>query len=271
MPNKETYSEMQKTKYELKAERWQLHGPHRNAVTGGFDEHNNWEDYNLLHKGIDTKNLTMLDFACGPGRNIVKFWKAFERVDGVDIGTVNIKNAKIWMEHNGISESENNMYVNNGLDLNEIESDTYDTVMSTIAIQHICCHSVRYRLFEEFYRVLKPGGYITIQMGYWGDNPNHPMSACKMCRLSAQRKGILDWEWHAAKNCSHPTVVDYYENYYDAPNTNGAHDTKVSEPAELEKDLTKIKFKDFEFKIRKTGPWDVRHPKWIFFRAWKRK
>jgi len=258
MSDKDTYANMQKTKYEGKAQRWRVHGDHRNAVVGGFNEHNNWKGYELLHKGVDTENLVMLDFGCGPGRNVVKYWEDFKRVDGVDIGSLNIENAKKWMEYNNISSDRSNLYVNNGLDLSEIKSETYDVIMSTIAIQHICSHSIRYGLFEEFYRVLKPGGYITIQMGYWGDNPDHPLSPCKMCRLKGE-----------PGSCTHPTAVDYYENYYDAPNTNGAHDTKVSSPSELENDLIKIQFKNFEFTIAKTGPWDRRHPKWIFFRAWK--
>jgi ubiquinone/menaquinone biosynthesis C-methylase UbiE len=88
---------------------------------------------------------------------------------------------------------------------------------------------------KEFYRVLKPSGYITIQMGY----------------------GVPS-----------PKTVDYYDNYYDAQSTNRGCDTSIADYTQVEKDLLSIGFKNFNYYIRPTGPGDI-HPYWIFFNAQK--
>jgi len=41
-------------------------------VIGGYETHNNWPDYKLLFTGIsDLSKKSVLDFGCGPGRNLV--------------------------------------------------------------------------------------------------------------------------------------------------------------------------------------------------------
>jgi ubiquinone/menaquinone biosynthesis C-methylase UbiE len=102
-------------------------------------------------------------------------------------------------------------------------------------MQHICVYKIRYNYFKEFYRVLKPGGHITIQMGY--GTPSR-------------------------------MTVDYYDDYYDAKATNRGCDTNISDYKQLEKDLLSIGFKNFKYYIRPTGPGDC-HPNWIFFNAQK--
>jgi ubiquinone/menaquinone biosynthesis C-methylase UbiE len=88
---------------------------------------------------------------------------------------------------------------------------------------------------KEFYRVLKPGGLFTAQMGYG----HH-----------------------------HPKSVGYYENYWDATGTNGSVDCRVEDAKQLSDDLHAIGFTEFEFWLRPTGPADI-HEQWIFFRARK--
>ena len=63
-------------------------------VVGSYDKQNKWEDYDkYLMKYIDEsfQEKIALDFACGPGRNIVKYNKWFKRIDGCDISENNIK------------------------------------------------------------------------------------------------------------------------------------------------------------------------------------
>jgi len=226
------YTKMQQRQYDLEAANWSVQN--RDPVVGSFDAHNAWSDYdNFLFKGIATTDKLALDFACGPGRNIVKFNSQFQRIDGADISDFNLKNAIKWCEYNEVSTP--NLYKTNGYNLQEIKNEIYDVVFSTIAMQHICVYDIRYGLMSEFFRVLKPGGMVCIQMGYGN---------------------------------GHPSTVGYYENKYDATLTNSGLDTRVNSPDELRTDLEAIGFKSFDYDIRPTGPGDS-HENWIFFRATK--
>jgi SAM-dependent methyltransferase len=207
----------------------------RDWVVGNFDDHNNWKTYDLLFERIaNKKDKVGLDFGCGPGRNIVKYRNEFKRMDGVDISPINIQKAEGYVRNHGL---DSKLYVNNGVDLEGIDSNMYDFVMSTICLQHICVYNIRYSIFKDIYRVLKKGGIFTAQMGY---GPETPMK----------------------------TSVGYYRNYYEADNTNGKCDTRVEDYNFLRMDLEKIGFSDFQYKITETGPAD-HHLNWIFFSAIK--
>lgn len=228
------YTIMQKNQYENDARAWSI--SNLDPVVGSFSAHNNWSDYDFLFKDIDNcENRAVLDFGCGPGRNLVKFSGKFKRIDGVDLAQTNLQNALKWIEHNNIEVQKHKLVLCNGVDLNSIGNEEYDIVMSTICIQHICVYNIRFNYLKEFFRVLKPGGYITIQMGYGTPSPNS---------------------------------VDYYDNNYDALYTNRGCDTNISDYTQVEKDLLNIGFKNFKYYIRPTGPGDC-HPHWIFFNAQK--
>lgn len=226
------YTKMQQNQYDKEAATWTVQN--RDPVVGSFDKHNNWADYDeFLFKNVDTNGKLALDFGCGPGRNIVKFATRFQRIDGVDISDINLANAVIWCETSNVVAPR--LFKNNGVDLSDIESEYYDVVFSTICMQHICVHDIRFNLLKEFHGVLKPGGSICIQMGF---GPGHIRT------------------------------VGYFENNYDAQQTNSGHDTRVNSPDELEKDLKTIGYRTFEYDIRPTGPGDI-HGNWIYFRALK--
>lgn len=228
------YTKMQQSQYDQDASNWSV--DNRDPVVGTFDQHNLWQDYDdFLFKGINTSGKIALDFGCGPGRNIVKFANRFAMIDGVDISQLNLDNALKWFEHNKISITPR-LFKNNGIDISVItDNNYYDIVFSTICMQHICVHDIRMSLLKDFYRVLKPGGHICIQMGF-GTN--------------------------------HPRTVGYYDNFYDAPGTNSMMDTRVEDPQHLKSDLESIGFSNFDFDIRPVGPGDG-HTNWIFFRAQK--
>ena len=229
------YSKMQEHLYNVLASDWSLEN--RDPVVGSFDAHNNWKDYeDYLWKDItDLKNKKVIDFGCGPGRNLVRWASYMAKLDGVDISSINLDKAKVWISANGLNPDNFDLYKGEGTGIASVPSDSYDVVMSTIAMQHICVHDIRVNLLKEFHRVLKDGGKITIQMGF---GPNHPRS------------------------------VDYYENYYDANTSNGGMDTRVEDPNQLREDLEKIGFKNFNSYIRPVGPGDS-HNNWIFFNAEK--
>lgn len=233
---------MQKKFYKPLADQWDTDRHNRNHVVGWFEEHNNWSGYEYLFTELDTSKMIALDFGCGPGRNIVKYWNRFARIDGVDIMEVNIINAKRWVDYSNLDSNSINLYTCNGYDLSDIPDLQYDMIFSTICMQHICVHEVRYNYFKEFYRVLKPNGYISIQMGY-GRKPN---SKCK----------------------------DYYDNCYDAKKTNGDDDGEwdvtIESPDQIATDLYEIGFTNFEYIILPPflGDRDF-HEKFIIFRARK--
>lgn len=206
----------------------------REYVVGSYKEHDRWKDYDeYLMKYVDETflNKLALDFGTGPGRNIVKYHAYFKRLDGMDISEINIENAKKNLANHHV---EAKLYVNNGRNLADITDNFYDFVMSTITLQHICSHDIRYNLMKEFFRVLRPNGRISLQMGY-GNVPNS---------------------------------VGYAENDWNALETNGGRDTRVESSEELRNDLEKIGFKNFEYWIRPSGPGGA-WKQWIFFAAIK--
>lgn len=233
--SKEQYRDMQYNYYNQEAKKWSLeNNESRDRVVGWFDDHNNWGDYEHLFESIENHGeKIVLDFGCGPGRNLVKYANKFKRIDGVDLSEENVERARNYLESQNLTPG--NLYVCNGIDLSGIKDDSYDIVMSTICLQHICVHEIRYNYFKEFLRVLKSGGSIAIQMGF-GQN-----------RIATLSYG-------------------YYENKYDAPGTNGMCDVRVESVDFLRKDLEEIGFKNFRYCIGPTGPGD-RHQAWIYFNA----
>ncbi|OHA66542.1 MAG: hypothetical protein A3C04_03625 [Candidatus Wildermuthbacteria bacterium RIFCSPHIGHO2_02_FULL_45_25] len=237
LAGKEKYVYMQKTFYNYHAVRSHYQKDSvQDRVVGSYEAHNVWPDYNeFLMKYVDEnyKGKIALDFGCGPGRNIIQYSKRFKRLDGVDISEENIKHARENLSAHGIAHA--NLYVNNGVDLREMLDKSYDFVMSTITLQHICVYEIRFNLLKEFYRIVKKGGRISLQMGYGKDAPDS---------------------------------VSYEANNYEAFTTNRGCDVRIERIEQLKKDIEKIGFQNFEYWIRPTGPGDT-HPYWIFFTAIK--
>lgn len=227
------YSVMQRIQQDDEATKWSLDA--KDYIAGPFEAHNLWPDYQLFLFGDMQlgEQSRALDFGCGFGRCIALYRDVFSVIDGVDISGVGLEKAKEYLKSEGIAIP--NLYLSNGTDLRDIPSDMYDVLYSVICLQHICVHHVRLGLMNEFFRVLKPGGLFTAQMGY----------------------GKV-----------HPKSVGYYENCWDASGTNGTMDCRVEDAKQLSDDLLAIGFTDFEHWLRPTGPADI-HEQWIFFRARK--
>ena len=189
-----------------------------------------------LNDETSLKDKIALDFGCGKGRNVTNMFNvcSFKRVDGVDISEANIEYCKL-----NYTEQNSSWYVNDGVSLDSLPSNEYDFVMSTIVFQHICVYSIRMSLFREIYRVMNKGGIFSFQMGF-----------------------------DKKKTEGTRTTVGYFDNFWDAPNTNSNCDTRVEDPNDLVKDLESIGFNNISYEIHPSFS-DRIHAEWIYVRAEK--
>lgn len=240
---------MQKSYYDREASKWSLE--EKDFVVGQFHKHNLFKSYELLFENInDCKDKSMLDFGCGPGRCLALYSKRFKRIDGVDISEINLQKAVIYLKDQKCDLSKHNLYKCNGTDLKDITTNSYDVVMSVLTLQHICVYDIRFNYFKEFLRVLKPGGTITLQMGFGIPN---------------RKQRLLDHP-----NKQKRLAVNYYENFYEAVGTNGRCDVLIEDIEQLQKDLYKCGFKNFKYTLSSPGPNQRNaHPFWVFFSAKK--
>lgn len=211
--------------------------------TSDHPEHNENPDYweillrNVADNTAYWDGKKALDFACGKGRNIhnLKKVSGWSEVDGVDISEANIEHCKSRFD-----ESGSNFYCCSGINIEEVPSEYYDFVLSTIALQHIPVHDIRSSIFKDIYRVMKEGALFSFQMGA-GDS-------------------LFDSNGNK--------LSSYYENSYNASGTNSDHDVQITDPQELVRDLLEIGFKDIEYEIRPSFS-DSKHEKWIYVQCYK--
>ena len=107
--------------------------------------------------------------------------------------------------------------------------------MSTIVLQHIPVHEIRYNLFKEIYRVAKDEGIFSFQIG--GIGVEHLEDT-------------------------------YFENCWNATTTNSGHDVFITDTRNLVKDLTHIGFRDVKVKTTKSFS-DSIHSEWHYVRCEK--
>lgn len=233
------YARMQKRTYELyaSADRVAPGNIDGDYVVGSWRQHNEWPDYDeFLMKYVPRdESWVALDYGCGPGRNIRRWSSIFRRVDGVDISARNLENARAFLQGCVPTHKEPNLYLTDGMNCGAAPKNHYDFAFSTICLQHICVFDVRYAILSSLFDCLKPGGRVSIQMGFGVPSPN---------------------------------TVNYHANHVRATGTNRDCDTAIGSPDEPASDLAKIGFVEFEHWVRPVGPGDT-HPNWIFFTARK--
>jgi len=190
----------------------------------------------------DLHSKDILDFGCGIGRNLVYYTGKVRSIDGVDIAKRNLELTKEWLNSKNYNTKNYNLYKNDGVSLNGIPDQMYDVVMSTICLQHISVHSIRFNLLSEFYRVLRANGYVTLQFLYSTDKQN---------------------------------TVHYFSNTWDAQGTNGARDCVVGDVNNVISDLEKVGFTNFNYFIDQAytsnglPPTPVDDKEWLFITAQK--
>lgn len=222
------YLRMQTDEYENAASQWT---PRRkDPLVGWWDQHNSFPDYDtLLFRNFDTEGKVALEYGCGPGRNIERYWNRFSTIDGVDISKTIVSKGVAYLRSQGI---EAKLLVNDGSDIPS-QDEIYDVVFSVICLQHISSHAIRMRIFEEIYRVMKPGGLLAFQMGFG----------------------------------RRPDSVSYFSNDFEAGGTNGARDVRIENTQDLEADLSSLGFEKTNWVFG--DPCQDLHEKWIWVQAFK--
>ena len=225
------YQKMQKRAYDGYTENFD---DSKDLCVGSFDAHEKYpyEDYLLEH--YDGDYGSALDFASGIGRMMGRMHAHFDIVDGVDLNSNNLEFAKTYLSSLGIKEERYSLFLSDGIGVKGINKK-YDFIYSTIALQHICVHSVRTEIFKDLSRLLKDGGQSCFQMGFGWDNK-----------------------------------INWFDNHYTARSTNAGCDVTIPNSDHLDaitKDFELMGFRDIKYELKisphpKLG--DRYHPIWIF-------
>ena len=101
-----------------------------------------------------------LEVGCGSGRLMKRLMSRVRRLDGVDVSKTALSQA-----HERLS-GEYTLFHADGLSLDAVPNATYDIVYSANLLQRIPIHALRYKHLEEFFRVLKCDGHVSLQMGF---------------------------------------------------------------------------------------------------------
>ena len=113
----------------------------------------------------DPAALTALDFGCGAGPRFLAHSRRFARLDGADTSKVALEAAHAYVQER-VADRAYTLYHSDGLELDAVPADAYDAVVSFDALSRIPFHATRYRLLEEFFRVLKCDGRASLAMGF---------------------------------------------------------------------------------------------------------
>jgi len=226
--NKDQYTSMQTSEYNKIANTLEIA---QKLCIGAFEYHEKYPYLQYLLQHYTGKYNTALDFGCGPGRMLKHFTSKFDRVDGADFIPEFLQLAKEYLKD---SIKNHNFYLTDGQSCSINTDIQYDFIYSTICLQHICVHEIRYKILQDFYNLLTPSGQCSIQLGYGWNNSN-----------------------------------SWFDNNYTVIHTNGQSDVSIPDLYSLEhviKDIESIGF--VVIYDLKTSPHEclngIYHPQWLF-------
>lgn len=127
-----------------------------------------------------------LDFGCGIGRLTQALAHYYDRVDGVDISSEMVTQAR---EHNRLEGERCVYHTNLTKDLALFEDDTFDLVYTMIVLQHMP-QPLQRGYVSEFFRVLKPGGVAMFEMP---DGPNYTHPNAWLSMYGVSRFTVEEW------------------------------------------------------------------------------
>lgn len=171
------YLTMQRDQYDFRASHAEITAGEiqNDCVVGHYKEQETFSyDQNIFkyweHPLEDTR---ILEYGCGPGRNLLRLAPKCKLVAGADISNINLVNAKQFLMLNGIKNFI--LYLTQGNQIPE-EDDTFDFIFEVICLQHICSHFIRANILSEMSRVVKSGGMMVVQFGFNEKVPSHYVS-----------------------------------------------------------------------------------------------
>lgn len=215
-----------------------------------FDEMNTYGDYKYLLKNIENStSKKFLDFDCGPGRNIRNCQGFVGSIDGVTTVHQNIQHSNRYLHFCGYGNINTIYYDTNGYDLSNIPDNSYDCIISSVTMQKIEIYDIRYNILKEFLRILKPGGQISIQMGY-----------------GSPSKYFVPYNnntWEDADENDEVINNNYNDRFQDVFN-----EVTVNNPSEIQNDLEAIGFINFNYELNPPCSYST-YPQWIYFTAYK--
>ena len=196
-------------------------------IVGNYEWHQNFPYEHYLFPDESDRNWKILDFGCGPGRMVERCLKLFDHVDGVDISEYAVDYAR--QHYKSDRNKSSTFFVSSGIDIGDIQSYYYDRIVSTIAMQHIPCRTIRTNLWRAFYNSLVDGGQICIQVAY------HPTLEAGVWSPDTE---------HAS----------YESDFFNAKATNGHADMVINKESLplLKEDLEAI-YKNVEFEFVNVG------------------
>ncbi len=202
----------------------------------------------LLAPAKNPEYKVALDFGTALGRNVTNLLEHcnYEEIYATDLSTKNIEKCSEAFPSNC------HFVLSDGYKMPYFENNKFDFIISTLVFQHIPVREIRNMWFKEIFRVLKPGGTFTFQMGF-GDSlserafPNHYFCLMRTGTLTVPR----------ALQCA-----SYFENITNAIGSNGEYDVKVTNPVPLINDLKRLGF-ETEYQIKDSFD-DYMHTKWIY-------
>lgn len=225
------YTTMQKRVYAKKTKNLR---EAQDLCVGNFIDHERYPYEDYLLKNYSGNFNRALDFGCGVGRMMLRMFKHFDFIDGVDISADNLSHAENYLTKNGVPKERFNLFLSDGQSSCSNVGVKYDFVYSTIVIQHIAVHSIRMKILADIFNQLNSDGVASIQFGFGWDNGTY-------------------WK----------------SNFYGALSTNGDHDFTVptnDHLSEIKADMISLGYREVTFDIYPSPHPDKKnyHPFWVF-------
>lgn len=113
-----------------------------------------WASDSIFYQMFCFLNLTnVVELACGRGRHVPQYIKDASHITLVDILEKNI----LYCRERFKNENKISYYINNGYDLQKLESENYTSLFTYDAMVHFESLDV-FNYLREIYRILKKGG-----------------------------------------------------------------------------------------------------------------
>lgn len=128
-----------------------------NYYKGAEDEANLakfWDEESIFYQMFCSLDLTnVVELACGRGRHVPQYIENAGHITLVDILEKNI----LYCQERFSNENKISYYINNGYDLQKLESESYTSLFTYDAMVHFESLDV-FKYLVETYRILKKGG-----------------------------------------------------------------------------------------------------------------